>query len=267
MPLRATILATNDNIKELISSEIQEYGHACDLNHLDVSEVTSLNGVFAGSKFNGDISKWDTSNVKTMNKMFAKSRFNGDISKWNVGHVEDFGAMFEKSMFNSDISEWKPNNAVTFYKMFYDTDFNGDLSKWDVRSVEHFGSMFELSAFNGNLDSWVLTNAVTIERMFYLSSFRHDVSHWSLALSVHMLHVADPSLLDSWEITPWVLKAHIESGSTPSDSLWQQLLKTTQIAEKALGNGFTTKERAELAFAMWETNYRGRFENATLSPS
>ena len=267
MLLRATILATNDTIQDLISAEIQEYGYGCDLNHLDISGVTSLDGVFAESKFNGDISKWDTSNVKTMNRMFAKSRFNGDISNWNVCQVENFEKMFEKSIFNNDISKWTTNNAVTFYKMFHDADFNGDLSKWDVRSVEHFGSMFELSAFNGNLESWVLTNAVTIEKMFCSSSFTHDVSHWALDLSVHTRHAADPSLLDSWKVTPWVLKTHIESGSIPPDPMWQHLLKTTQIAEKALGDGFTPKERTELAFAMWDTNHRGHVGNSSFSPS
>ena len=49
------IVAKNkEHLKELIKSHIENYGETCDLNHIDVSEVTNMNYVFAYSRFNGD---------------------------------------------------------------------------------------------------------------------------------------------------------------------------------------------------------------------
>ncbi len=81
------IKCTDDNIKQIVEEQIELLGNEADLNHLDVSEVTSMWGIFSKSKFNGDISNWDVSNVWTMEFMFSDSPFNGNISKWDVGNV------------------------------------------------------------------------------------------------------------------------------------------------------------------------------------
>lgn len=80
--VRERIIATNDTLNDIISQEIEKYGTSADLNHIDVSNVTSMTRVFSCLKFNGDISKWDVSNVTNMSSMFENSNFNGDISKW-----------------------------------------------------------------------------------------------------------------------------------------------------------------------------------------
>ena len=51
--------------------------------------------LFAGLKFNGDISKWNVSNVRDMENMFDGSSFNGDISKWDVSKVKNMSNMFK----------------------------------------------------------------------------------------------------------------------------------------------------------------------------
>src|SRR5690554_790051 len=100
------IVVNDENIKEIVRSEIWRLGNKADLNHIDVSGVTNMNSLFVYSQFNGDISQWDVSNVKYMDFMFSNSKFNQDISNWNVGNVESMWSMFSFSKFNQDISSW-----------------------------------------------------------------------------------------------------------------------------------------------------------------
>jgi hypothetical protein len=96
------------HLRKIIKHEMEINGKNCDLNHIDVSEVTDMQGLFADLEFNGDISQWDVSSVKDMNYMFHASIFNGDISKWNVSKVENMDHMFSKSKFLGNIEEWTP---------------------------------------------------------------------------------------------------------------------------------------------------------------
>ena len=89
------IVAKNKkHLYSLILEEINNNGLDCDLNHIDVSNVTNMASMFQGSRFNGDISKWDVSNVTDMWRMFYHSKFNGDISKWDVINVTIMYGMF-----------------------------------------------------------------------------------------------------------------------------------------------------------------------------
>jgi len=104
---------TKDELVEIIKKEVTNNGWKCDLNHIDVTEITDMSYLFSPTTndgyglddFNGNISKWDVSNVKSMSYMFASSKFNGDISNWNVSEVNDMSSMFSRSEFNGDISE------------------------------------------------------------------------------------------------------------------------------------------------------------------
>jgi len=110
MEKRATIVATEDNFRDIVEQEIEKYGNNADLNHIDVSKIRVMSYLFKNSDFNGDISKWDVSNVVNMVRMFIGSKFNGDISNWDTSNVQVSNDMFEDSAYTG------PNISNSFQK-------------------------------------------------------------------------------------------------------------------------------------------------------
>ena len=68
MPER--VLATNGTIRDLVLDAIGKYGPDCDLNFIDVSQVTDMSWLFNSSPFTGNISGWNVGNVANMYAMF-----------------------------------------------------------------------------------------------------------------------------------------------------------------------------------------------------
>ena len=109
---------TKNELDRLIDERIREQGVNCDLNDIDVSQITDVSYLFYGSKFDGDISKWDMSNVTDMTCMFFYSFFNQPIGDWDVSKVKSMRSMFYDSDFNQDISKWQISKDCNTNDMF-----------------------------------------------------------------------------------------------------------------------------------------------------
>ncbi|UXX80682.1 BspA family leucine-rich repeat surface protein [Reichenbachiella carrageenanivorans] len=152
----------------------------------DLSNVTDLGSMFGYStKFNGDLSNWDVSGVTDMSGMFAGTSFNSDLNTWDVSSVTDMGHMFvDASSFKSDVSSWDVSSVTTMIYMFYNaTSFNGDVSSWDVSSVTKMDFMFyNATSFNSDLNNWDVSKVTSMGEMFSkASSFNGDLSSWDLS--------------------------------------------------------------------------------------
>lgn len=154
-----------NTLKILIQRMIEKRGRECDLNDIDVSNMSCLGyrhvGLFEHYDFDGDITGWDVSNVTNMESMFRRSKFTGKngIFRIESGYdIESMESMFENSVFNGDISNWHTVNVENMDNMFKNSIFEGDISGWIVNEECSMSDTFKDSVLekNGMLPQWYL---------------------------------------------------------------------------------------------------------------
>ncbi|MBC2839864.1 BspA family leucine-rich repeat surface protein [Robiginitalea sp. SC105] len=165
------------------------------LDAWDVSKVTDMSFMFYFASFNRDISHWDVGQVANMSGMFAGSSFNQPIEMWDVGQVTDMSQMFAYSNFNQPLGYWNISMVKTMASMFQGscdsgymdcewgsgaTPFNQDISAWDVSTVRDMSLMFAYSNFNQDLGGWDVSTVRDMSFMFANSKFNQDLSGWDL---------------------------------------------------------------------------------------
>lgn len=162
-----TVATSHQHLWNMVREIIMMHGHACDLNHLDVSRVVDFSLLFESIPFEGDVSKWNMSNARDLSGMFEHSHFNGDVSAWDVSGVQDMSFMFANSPFNQSLANWNTGNVRNMRWMFRENSaFQQDISKWDTRRLQTTESMFAKSVFQGDLSAWDLGALTDAESMF-----------------------------------------------------------------------------------------------------
>ncbi len=238
----------------------------------NLSNVTNMNNMFAGSSFNGDLSSWNlskvenmermffntiffnqplnswnTSNVTNMKEMFKEAfLFNQPLNNWNVSNVIDMKGMFEGSesgftngVFNQDISSWNVSNVTDMSNMFRSSSFNQDISSWNVSHVTDMRGMFSLTSFNQPLNNWNVINVTDMNSMFEYSSFNQPLNRWNVSNVTDMNSMFIGSYYNQ-DISSWNVSHVTDMSNMFSYSYFNQDLSSWSV-----GNVTTCENFAE----------------------
>jgi surface protein len=218
-----------------------------DISNWDVSSVTNMGSMFSYTMFNHDISNWDVSSVTNMSYMFDGAGFNHDISNWDVSSVTNMNGIFAGTNFNGDISSWNVSNVTNMEGMFnLNHDFNQDLSSWDVSSVTDMGSMFsQADNFNGDIGSWDVSKVTNMRWMFYQATiFNQDISSWNVGSVKNMSYMFDEAFafnqdIGSWDVSNVTHMVYMFEGDPGKVTNFNQDLSSWSVSGVTQCDGFS----------------------------
>lgn len=174
----------------------------------DLSNVTNISYMFNSvQNIYADLTYFDVSNVTNMRGTFGATNFNQNIGGWNVSNVQDMSDMFSSnSVFNQDIGGWSVSNVTTMEKMFSSaTSFNQDIGDWDVSNVTTMRAMFEgATMFNQDIGDWDVGNVTLMDQMFrYATAFNQDLNSWDTSNVERAVGMFDNAVNFNGEIGNW----------------------------------------------------------------
>ena len=217
-----------------------------NVSRWNVEQGANFSGMFENSNFNGDISRWDVGQVRCMEFMFENSAFNQDLSSWNVEQVITTRCMFKDSPFDQDISRWQLRAVLDMGRMFQGSAFNQPIATWNFSNMSKWRQAkawreesYEADASKREQvqnDAGLLTLMANVDdepgherapysclAMFKDSAFSHDISMCNMPFDAGMqdLFSGNEKGLAMQGISPWILRLHLEQGSSPTDPEWK----------------------------------------------
>ena len=220
------------------------------LDNWNTSKVTSMYGMFAGSKLGPRgiiVLNWNTSNVTTMYGMFGGTNITSfDGSKLNTSKVTNIGSMFEgankltivnianwdtsrvtdmsnlfdgaSSLSSINIGSWKTKNVQDMNRMFENTSdlTTIDLSKWTTDSVTNFTEMFK----NSGVTNLNITGFNTASAIAAKTDQNKPLTDFLNTPNIISLSVGSKTLLDSTVGLPehkWKLSTGTPTVATTSN--------------------------------------------------
>ena len=214
-----------------------------NIDLLDTSDVTNMSAMFQCSigLTELDLSKWDVSNVTSMAGMFAghssvgemSLTSIGDVSKWDTSRVESMGGMFQKctSLQTLNVADWNTSSVTDMRNMFYEcialTELDvatkkvnegteNEYTAWDVSNVSKFNSMFSMGSYNSgsasrplaelDVSNWDTSSATDMSFMFYAcrpQTRMVDLSNWDVSKVTTFDHMFAHSFLTIGDTSNW----------------------------------------------------------------
>jgi len=168
-----SMLTTTAQMFQATSLQLGSGGLQPDLTSWDVSNVTSMLGMFWGcGSFNGKMFTL-TSTTTTIQHMFLGCRaFNNNsspsINSWDTSMVNTMESTFEGAIgFNQDISGWDTSNVLSMHQMFWGDgsvmQFNQPIGSWSTGSVTDMcGMLGYCTSFQQNIGAWDVGGWTTI---------------------------------------------------------------------------------------------------------
>tara|TARA_B100000085_G_scaffold285631_1_gene322611 strand:+ start:12225 stop:14870 length:2646 start_codon:yes stop_codon:yes gene_type:complete len=148
---------------------------------INTQNVTTMESMFEGSKFNSGINGWNVGNVISMKNMFKNSKFNKVLAGWftTAKSVQNMSGMFEAASFTGTIMSWNTSSVTDMSKMFKDnTVFQSSMLIWNTTNVTNMESMFEGSKVNPKINSWNVQGVTNAKNMFKNSQFNQVIGGW-----------------------------------------------------------------------------------------
>lgn len=130
-----------------------------DINQWDTSSINRMQNIFqnTGSSLNSvDLSNWNVQAVTTINGAFSNTQFNGVIESWTFTNLQQMYYTFGNNpVFNRDISGWNVATVNQMYGVFMGaTAFNQDLNAWAANPTQA-GDMFNgATSFDQAITGW-----------------------------------------------------------------------------------------------------------------
>lgn len=149
-----------------------------EFGNWNVSEVTSMQGIFAFSGMNENINNWNVSKVRDLSSAFLKTpNFNQPLNNWVLTNVNTIRGVFKEAVkFNQPLNDWNISGVNDLSQVFNGAEkFNQPLDTWDVSNVNDFSVVFSgADAFNQSLGGWDISNATNMTLMLRNSGLSQE---------------------------------------------------------------------------------------------